>query len=74
MTWKEWVGRGHWIILGDFNLIRSLEEKNGGVRALSTISASFNKLVEELQLVDVRTTNRLFTWQNKHAGARHIAS
>lgn len=45
---KEWVGREHWIIGGDFNLIRSLEEKKGGVRTLSNISASFNKLIEEL--------------------------
>ena len=45
---KERVGREHWIIGGDFNMIRSLEEKKGGVRSLSNISASFNKLIEEL--------------------------
>ena len=45
---KEWIGQEHWIIGGDFNLIRSLEEKKGGVRALSNITASFNKLIEEL--------------------------
>lgn len=71
---KEWVGMEHWIIGGDFNLIRSLEEKKGAVRTISNISASFNKLIEELQLVDVRTTNRLFTWQNNRSEARHITS
>lgn len=71
---KEWVGREHWIIGGDFNLIRSLEEKKGGVWSLSNISASLNKLIEELQLVDVTTTNGLFTWQNKRSGAMNIAS
>ena len=45
---KEWVGREYWIIGGDFNIVRSLEEKKGGVRTLSNISASFNKLIEEL--------------------------
>lgn len=71
---KEWVGREHWIIGGDFNLIRSLEENKGGVRSLSNINASFNKLIEELHRVNVRTTNGLFTWQNKRSRARHIAS
>lgn len=50
---REWVGKEHWIIGGDFNLIRSLEEKKGGIRTLSNISASFNKMIDELQLADV---------------------
>jgi hypothetical protein len=48
--------------------------KKGGVRSISTTSTSFNKLIEEMHLVDIRTTNGLFTWQNKHSGERHIAS
>lgn len=51
-----------------------MEEKKGGVRALINITASFYKLIEEPQLVDVQTTNGLFTLQNKFLGARHIAS
>ena len=27
---KEWVENDHWLIGGDFNIIRSLEEKKGG--------------------------------------------
>ena len=30
--------------------------------------------IEEMNLVNIRTTNGLFTWQNKHSGERHIAS
>lgn len=71
---KDWVGRDHWIVGGDFNLIRSMKENKGGFRTLSNISGSFNKLIEELQLTNVRTTNRLFTWHNKQSGSRHIAS
>jgi hypothetical protein len=32
---KALVGQEHWIISGDFNLIRSLEEKKGGIRTIS---------------------------------------
>ena len=49
---KEWVGREHWIIGGDFNLIRSLEEKKGGVRSLSNISASFNSLEDKNRIFE----------------------
>ena len=44
------------------------------MRDLNNITASFNKLIGDLQLVDVQTTNGLFTWQNKCSGTRHIAS
>jgi hypothetical protein len=68
------VGKDHWIIGGDFNLIRSLDEKKGGIRSLSNISASFNNIIEDLRLVDIQTPNGSFTWQNKRSGTRHIAS
>ena len=70
----DWVGQDHWVIGGDFNLIRSLEEKKGGVRNLSGITQAFNMVIEELHLVDIQTTNGFHTWQNKHSGQRHIAS
>lgn len=59
---------------GDFNLIKSLEEKKGGIRTLSSNSATFNKMIEELQLAEIHTTDGYFTWQNKHFGTRHITS
>ena len=59
---REWVGKEHWIIGKDFNLIRYLEEKKGGVITLSNFSGSFNKLIKELQLANVRTRNGFFTW------------
>lgn len=71
---STWVGRDHWIIGGDFNLIRSLEEKKGGIRTISRVSASFNEVIEDLHLVDIQTPNGFYTWQNKCSGPRHIAS
>ena len=66
--------RDHWIIGGDFNLIRSLDEKKGGIRSPGSVSASFNEVIEDLHLVDVQAPNRFYTWQNKRSGPRHIAS
>ena len=51
-----------------------MEEKKGGIRTLSGVSTTFNKLIEELHLVDVHTPNGFYTWQNKSLGMRHIAS
>ena len=59
---------------GDFNIIRSLEEKKGGIRNLSGISKKINLLIEELHLVDIPTPNGFYTSQNKRSGQRHIAS
>ena len=71
---KEWVDNDHWLIGGDFNIIHYLEEKKGGVRVTSAASTLFNKFIDEVKLVDIRSTNGLFTWKNKRSGERHIAS
>ncbi len=62
-----------WILGGDFNLIRNLEEKKGGVRRISPSSDQFNILIDDLGLVDVHPTNNLFTWHNNQLGERSIA-
>lgn len=71
---RDWVDDAHWLIGGDFNIIYSLEEKNGGVRVTSVASNLFNKFIDEMKLVDIRSTNGLFKWENKRSGERHIAS
>ena len=54
-----------WIIGGDFNLIRNLDEKKGGIRNLNSTSTPFNNTISDLDLIDVRTSNGIFTWNNK---------
>ena len=51
-TMGERVGQGHWILGGDFNIIRSLEEKKRGIRTLSGVSTTFNKVIEDVHMVD----------------------
>eukprot|EP00253_Pinus_taeda_P018479 PITA_18479 len=63
-----------WIIGGDFNLIRSLEEKKGGIRKLDHFMDKFNDLIDDLRLVDIQTINGICTWNNRRGGKNQIAS
>jgi len=70
---KEEAGGLPWILGGDFNIIRSLEEKKGGIRRLTQVNELFHQAIEELRLVDLRTANSTFTWYNNRTGDRSIA-
>jgi hypothetical protein len=63
----------NWIVGGDFNIIRSLEEKRGGSRHLDRDSSDFNSLIENLHLIDLDTNNGLHTWTNRRTGIHQIA-
>ncbi len=70
----EWVGNKIWIMGGDFNLIKSLEEKKGGIINLYNSNLMFGECIKKLNLIDMRTHNSLFTWNNKRIGDENIAS
>ena len=70
---KEIAKDKSWIMGGDFNLIRNLEEKKGGIRNLNLVSAQFNDLIDDLNLIYVRTSNSILTWNNKQVGDRGIS-
>jgi len=63
----------NWIVGGDFNLIRSLEEKRGGSRQLDKESGDFNSLIDNLSLIDMNTNNGLHTWTNRRTRSHQIA-
>jgi len=62
------------IIAGDFNMITNLSEKKGGIRKLDKDSKAFISTMENLNLVDILTSNGLFTWNNRRGGYHQIAS
>ena len=66
------LGGKPWILGRDFNLVRNLGEKKGGIQKLNPISEYFNEVIANLELVDVRMTNGTFTWNNKRTGDRGI--
>jgi endonuclease/exonuclease/phosphatase family metal-dependent hydrolase len=53
-----------WIIVGDFNLIRSTNESTGQNHSLTHIF-EFNHLINDLQLHEINTAQRTFTWSSK---------
>ena len=53
-------------------MVISLEEKKGGICQINPISKMFNEVIDNLNLVDARTTNDNFTWNNKRTGDRGI--
>ena len=61
-----------WILCEEFNLVRNLDKKKGGIRKLNPISEYFNEVIANLELVDVRMTNGTFTWNNKTTRDRGI--
>eukprot|EP00253_Pinus_taeda_P003073 PITA_03073 len=63
-----------WINGGDFNLIKSLEEKKGGIRKMDHFMEKFNDLIDDLRLVDIQTINGICTWNNRRGGKNQIAS
>jgi len=63
-----------WIVGGDFNLIKSLEEKRGGLRRMDTDMEMFGDMIRDQRLVDIQTINGNHTWNNQRGGANQIAS
>jgi len=54
-----------WIMGGDFNVIKSVSEKNGGTRVLNKGSLAFQTFTDNMNLVESDSNNGLFTWNNK---------
>lgn len=57
-----------WILDSDFNIILSLEENKGGSRKLNRDSEGFQNIIDDMKLVDLETTNGMYTWAKKHGG------
>jgi len=55
---------GPWLILGDFNLIASSEDKNKGLTNRA-MTGRFRCLINELELKDLPLLGRKFTWSNQ---------
>ena len=58
---------------GDFNIIRGLAEKKGGSRRLDRDSEDFNRLIDDLSLIDLEAINGTHTWTNRRTGMHQIA-
>ncbi|GLT90583.1 hypothetical protein SLE2022_085080 [Rubroshorea leprosula] len=52
---------GRWLIVGDFNAVRSIKERRGRTGE-SPDMKEFNDFIEAVGLVDHKLANRRFTW------------
>ena len=50
-----------WIVAGDFNMIRSLTKKKGGIIQLGRDSIAFQNFIMNMGLVDTEIINGTFT-------------
>ena len=53
-----------WIMVGDFNVVTSLDEKWGGLARLDPSSNLIRDMIGSLNLIDVKPNNGVFTWNN----------
>jgi endonuclease/exonuclease/phosphatase family metal-dependent hydrolase len=53
-----------WIVVGDFNLLRTRDETNGTNFNLG-LAMEFNHCLDELKLTEVTLRNRKYTYSNK---------
>jgi len=63
-----------WIGGGDFNIIKSMEEKQGGRIRLDSDSSGFKQFLQNDRLMDIPTFNGIFNWSNMRRGAHYITS
>jgi len=63
-----------WISGGDFNMTASTEEKQGGSSRANSDGNLLKNFINNNWLIDIPTSNGLFTWTNKREGLQQIAS
>nr|CAD1838247.1 unnamed protein product [Ananas comosus var. bracteatus] len=54
---------GAWTVLGDFNVLLSVQDKNGPYANITDI-LNFREVVHDLGLLDLPLLNKSFTWSN----------
>ncbi|KAK3221972.1 hypothetical protein Dsin_008997 [Dipteronia sinensis] len=56
-----------WIVLGDFNVLRSVANSIGGCPRISSAMEEFNDCLQSSELDDLRFSGLLHTWCNKRS-------
>ncbi|XP_071685441.1 uncharacterized protein [Lolium perenne] len=59
-----------WIILGDFNLIKSVDEKSNSNINIRMMGR-FRRTIDELELKEIHLNGRRFTWSNERENTVH---
>eukprot|EP00253_Pinus_taeda_P027174 PITA_27174 len=63
-----------WVAGGDFNMIASLEERQGGRCRINRDGSLLKDFINTNWLIDIPTSNGLYTWTNKRVNPMQISS
>lgn len=63
-----------WVSGGDFNMIATTEEKKGGRCRVNRDGSALKDFIHDNWLIDLPTTNGLYTWSNKRVEPQQVAS
>ena len=65
---------GAWCFLGDFNSIRSMEERVGSSQRTvgAYDSAGFNEWISDMELKEIKSFGSRFTWCRSNGSVRSI--
>jgi endonuclease/exonuclease/phosphatase family metal-dependent hydrolase len=64
----------HLIITGDFNTTLHSKEKRGGSLVRDPSRENLEDLISSLDLSDIKSKKRRYTWTNRRMGKGHIAT
>lgn len=65
-------GNYGWIVGRDFNIVRSNEEKLGGLYSFSMGITEFNTFIHAAALIDIPSDGPKLSWCNGQEGTRRI--
>jgi hypothetical protein len=69
---KGKVGTNPWLICGDFNVVKTLEEKWGSNK-LNSYEIEFGKCLNNLEVLDLTFSGCFYTWTNKSEEPQFVA-
>ncbi|XP_026450801.1 uncharacterized protein LOC113350913 [Papaver somniferum] len=61
-----------WLVIGDFNMILSVDEKKGGRSPIKTSMLEFNHCLQSCGLINAPKSGLSFSWCNNRAGVKRI--
>jgi len=61
-----------WAVMGDFNVVRFLDEKVGGFPLTIHKLKDFNECISYCSLPDISCTGSIWSWSNRTTGQRRI--
>ncbi|KAF5201511.1 Exo_endo_phos domain-containing protein [Thalictrum thalictroides] len=69
---RNCVGNKPWILLGNFNVCKEINEKLDGSRLHPRDLNDFVTCLDDCGIEDIKATGALYTWSNRHEGIERI--